>query len=152
MSGRHLTIVPPSPVFNVPECKSSRLPCIERSCRHHMSVGERATLPAGYDTCSLAAVDRHGEHTLDEVGRTLNLVRERVRTIQDDALTKLRRKHPEIADYLEGFTEAETFDFPDSVEISQYRHSSAHSEVRLISDETGTDSMFDVDVIAEAGA
>ena len=43
------------------------------------------------ETCSLDVADR-GEHTLDEIGQVMRVSKERVRTIEADGLSVLRRR------------------------------------------------------------
>lgn len=44
------------------------------------------------DTCALDVADR-GEHTLEEVGEVLGVVRERVRQIVEQGAASFRRRH-----------------------------------------------------------
>lgn len=97
---------PPRPMRRA-DCIDGPRPCPWLSCRHHLALdvgssgsitvyppadedGELA-LEAMADTCSLDVADR-GEHTLEEVGEVLGVVRERVRQIVDVALERVRRQ------------------------------------------------------------
>ena len=65
-------------------------PCTQVQCRYHLrhtGLGDHRTLPTR-DCALLVAAE--GPRTLDEVGEVLGLTGERVRQIEERALTKLR--------------------------------------------------------------
>jgi hypothetical protein len=71
-------------------CDELPRPCPRWACRYHL-FGE---IKDGHETeqsCALDIADE-GEHTLQEVGETLGITRERVRQIESRALRKLRRR------------------------------------------------------------
>jgi hypothetical protein len=77
------------------ECPTER-PCPYLTCRHHMAVDDLGRgvvhvldLPEGTSSCSLDVADA-GPSTLEEVGATLGLTRERVRQIEESALRKVK--------------------------------------------------------------
>ena len=80
------------------ECRSMPRPCPFVSCRHHLylEASERSIKVAFPDlepdelveSCSLDVADR-GEHTLEEVGELVNVTREHVRQICDQATPRL---------------------------------------------------------------
>lgn len=92
------------------DCIDGERPCPWVSCRHHLALDvtpfgalaltatatasdDELDLDAMTDTCSLDVADR-GDHTLEEVGEILGVVRERVRQIIEAALERMRRRHP----------------------------------------------------------
>lgn len=87
------------------ECESVRRPCPFVSCKWHMAIdaGERpgrvtinfpdvepTAIPA---TCALDIADEGGS-TLERVAEVMNMTRERVRQIEEQALAKVRRYLP----------------------------------------------------------
>lgn len=89
------------------DCKDGPRPCPWVSCRHHLyidGVNEAGVLRLPFpdlepwqlkETCSLDIADRGGA-TLEQVGATLNLTRERVRQIEAARLFKLRARVPHL--------------------------------------------------------
>lgn len=80
------------------ECVDMPRPCPYCSCKYHLYLDVNSaggivlrfpgkTLEELEDTCALDVADR-GEHTLDEVGKFLNLTRERVRQIETTAMKR----------------------------------------------------------------
>lgn len=59
-------------------------PCPWKTCEFHTVEGHQ-------ETCVLDAVDRTGEHTLEEIGEILNLTRERIRQVEQAALRRMKR-------------------------------------------------------------
>jgi hypothetical protein len=97
------------------ECKSFERPCPFVSCRHHLYLDvnpETGTIKLNFpdlevwemgETCALDIADRGGI-TLEEVGEIMNLTRERIRQIEDEALKSLRgdceKTKPQLKDFL----------------------------------------------------
>lgn len=94
------------------DCIDGPRPCPWLSCRHHLALDVSSTgsltthapleqddglaLEAMLETCSLDVADR-GEHTLEEVGEILGVVRERARQIIEVAFVRVRRqRRPEL--------------------------------------------------------
>ncbi len=85
------------------DCVDGPRPCPYATCRHHLfgdllpgSGNLRQTFPGiepweMQETCSLDVAERDGA-TLEEVGKVLNLTRERVRQIEEIGLQRLRRR------------------------------------------------------------
>ncbi len=82
------------------ECRGATRPCTFIACRHHLycdpnGVGSLVINFPDLDvhelpeTCALDAAER-GAMTLEEVGDTMNLTRERVRQLEVKGLAKLR--------------------------------------------------------------
>ncbi len=82
-------------------CVDGPRPCPFVSCRHHLAFEVTAAggLKANHpetdlddlaDTCALDVADRGGV-TLEEVGRRLNVTRERIRQEETKALRRLQR-------------------------------------------------------------
>ena len=72
----------------------SGAPCTQVQCRYHLAhigPGDHRTQPTR--DCALA-VAAEGPRTLDEVADVLGLTGERVRQIEERALTKLRNSAP----------------------------------------------------------
>ena len=85
---------------NRSQCKGGQRPCPWVSCRHHLAIevnahGSLVLVQPDVDvwdlreTCSLDVADRGGR-TLEEVGRDINLTRERVRQIEAQAIMFVR--------------------------------------------------------------
>lgn len=78
----------------VPGCvmPAGRGRCVHLSCRYHLSHPDRGgrSLRATHD-CALAVANR-GAHTLEEIAQILGMTRERVRQIEEAAITKLQSK------------------------------------------------------------
>ena len=89
------------------DCVNGPRPCPWVSCRHHLFFDEvrgkpRPTWPGLEpdelpETCSLDVADR-GEINLADIGRLLDLSRERVRQIESRALAKLLKRIQELND------------------------------------------------------
>jgi len=83
------------------ECKNSVRPCPWVGCRYHLYLDvneESGTIKFNFpgveieeliDCCALDVAEEEG-CTLEEVGATMNITRERVRQIEMEALGKLR--------------------------------------------------------------
>lgn len=83
------------------DCADLDRPCPFVSCRHHLYLDvnpDTGTIKLNFpglephelrETCSLDVADRDGV-TLEEIGRILNLTRERVRQIETRALLKVK--------------------------------------------------------------
>lgn len=82
------------------DCVDAPRPCPWISCRHHLAinvtdsgslqlVNAQLDLEALPDTCSLDVADR-GELTLEEVGRRLDLTRERIRQLERSGLRAMK--------------------------------------------------------------
>jgi len=84
------------------DCKDVPRPCPFVSCRHNtfLNVNEKGKLKIiqdvedvtamNKDNCSLDIVDKYGALTLEEIGKFMNVTRERVRQIADVACRKMR--------------------------------------------------------------
>ncbi len=83
------------------ECMDGPRPCPWVGCRHNLflDVTESGSLKFNHpgvdptemvDSCALDIADK-GNHALEEVGKYMNLVRERVRQIEAEGLIQLRR-------------------------------------------------------------
>ena len=89
------------------DCVNGPRPCPWVSCRHHLFFDEvkgktRPTWPGLEphelpETCSLDVADRE-EINLADIGRLLNVTRERVRQIESRALAKLLKRLQELND------------------------------------------------------
>lgn len=78
-------------------CPTAR-PCPRPQCRLHLGdVGD-----AHVDMTHSCALDlaEAGPLTLQEVGNAMGVSRERVRQLEEMAIAKIRRRAPELADYL----------------------------------------------------
>lgn len=95
---------------NRSECRHAAKPCPFVSCRHHLYLEVNNTGEIHYnfpdkevweigETCSLDVADR-GDHTLEEVGKILELTRERIRQNERDGKKKLI-KQIHLAEHLE---------------------------------------------------
>lgn len=84
------------------DCAGSDRPCLYVACRYNLflDVTDNGTIKFSHgpdvepedvigDSCALDVADRGGE-TLEEIGRSLGLTRERIRQIAKDALLSLR--------------------------------------------------------------
>ena len=69
-------------------CERTGVPCETSSCRHHIEYAEDLN-------CSLIAVDRHGDMTLDEVAKRMGLSLVRIKQIEESALGKLNKRNRE---------------------------------------------------------
>ena len=67
----------------VQECYKQRSPCDQRECRMHIEF------PSDLN-CTVIAVKKHGPMTLEEIGETFDLTRERVRQIKEKAIRRLK--------------------------------------------------------------
>lgn len=96
---------------NRSECASGFRPCPFVGCRYHLALdvgpegrnGRSVTIPKGLmsdpadvlyrmpDTCALDVADR-GPQTLDAIGNTLGVTKERIRQIEVSLLEKLKRR------------------------------------------------------------
>lgn len=89
------------------DCVKGLRPCPFVSCSHHLYLDVKETIKADSlrinwpclqpdemeETCVLDAVDRNLDGmTLEEIGNRMNITRERVRQIEKDIITKLRRR------------------------------------------------------------
>lgn len=74
------------------QCKTTCLrtgtACNTSDCRHHIEYEEDLN-------CSLIAIDKHGEMTLDEVSKRLGLTLVRIKQIEEKALNKLNKRNRE---------------------------------------------------------
>jgi DNA-directed RNA polymerase sigma subunit (sigma70/sigma32) len=59
--------------------------CRQKECRHWMKF-------SADQNCALICVAKHGNLTLEEVGKRLKISHVRVKQIQDKAIIKLERK------------------------------------------------------------
>jgi len=96
----------PPPPRNRSECRDGPRPCPHASCRYSLladitdagsvlHVFPDREIEELADTCALDVADRGGA-TLQEVGRRLNVTRERIRQIEFKAFRKLRHNAPEV--------------------------------------------------------
>ncbi len=88
------------------ECMGSSRPCPWVSCKHHLFLDVNpvtGSIKLNFPhlnvwdmthTCSLDVADRGGT-TLEEVGKILNLTRERIRQVEVRGLAKLKAVSPE---------------------------------------------------------
>jgi len=67
------------------ECRKDKKPCNKDSCRHWMSYEEDLN-------CSLIAVEDHGPMTLEEISKRMDITLVRVKQIQDEALSKIKKR------------------------------------------------------------
>ena len=95
------------------DCANAERPCPWVSCRHHLAVDVhqiRGSIKINFpdlevwemaDTCSLDVADRAGI-TLEEVGKIMNITRERTRQLEEEACTQLARsgEADTLRDYL----------------------------------------------------
>lgn len=84
-------------------------PCPFVWCKHHLylDVRESGSIVINYpdkevweleDSCVLDIIDKEEEITLEETGNRLNLTRERIRQIEKNAVSKIKRIHaPDLA-------------------------------------------------------
>jgi hypothetical protein len=85
------------------ECRSGSRPCIFVSCKYNLYIDVnpvtgsiKFNFPGKEiweieETCALDIAERGGI-TLEEIGELMNLTRERVRQLENDALHKVRRE------------------------------------------------------------
>lgn len=69
-------------------CLRTGISCEQRECRNYIEYPEDLN-------CTLIAVDKHGEMTLDEVSKRLGLTLVRIKQIEDKALLKLNKRNRE---------------------------------------------------------
>ena len=94
------------------DCQDGHRPCIFVGCRFHLFLDLNQTtgsiklnfpqsdLSEMPETCALDVADRGGI-TLEEVGKILNLTRERIRQVEAKGLEKLRRPtNKKLKEYL----------------------------------------------------
>ena len=103
----NVDFVPPPRPRTRGDCMDGPRPCPWVSCRHHLFFDEvkgktRPTWPGLEphelpETCSLDVADRE-EINLADIGRLLNVTRERVRQIESRALAKLLKRIQELND------------------------------------------------------
>lgn len=83
------------------ECAGGERPCLYVSCKYHLylDVNPSGSLKLNFpdkepgdmvESCALDVADRGGA-TLEEVGALTNVIRERVRQVEDQALERMRR-------------------------------------------------------------
>lgn len=88
------------------DCIDMPRPCPFVGCAHHLylDVNEDGAIKLNFpnkepweltETCALDVADRGGE-TLIEVGRMLNVSRERIRQIEERQLRRLKRDQPHL--------------------------------------------------------
>ncbi len=99
------------------DCANAVRPCPWVSCRHHLAIDVhqvRGSIKINFpdlevwemaDTCSLDVADRAGI-TLEEVGKIMNITRERTRQLEEEACTQLVRSGE--ADVLRDYVEQES--------------------------------------------
>lgn len=87
------------------ECVDAPRPCPWVGCRHHLAIDVNAKngaikynfpdieVEAMRESCTLDVAARGGV-SLEDVGEIMNLTRERVRQVEDDALAKIARHAP----------------------------------------------------------
>jgi hypothetical protein len=83
------------------ECKGGPRPCPFVACKHHLYLDvnpETGSIKLNFphlelsemkETCALDIADR-GAITLEEIGEIMNLTRERIRQLEQSALTKIQ--------------------------------------------------------------
>ena len=67
------------------KCIANKKECTEKKCRAWISYKKDFN-------CSNVAIERHGDMTLAEIAKRLNLSIVRIKQIQDKALQKLQKK------------------------------------------------------------
>ena len=95
------------------ECLSRKRPCPWVRCKHHFIwlVWDKLRDKSNDEitdcitemkfSCVLDIVDNYREMTLEQIGELLNLTRERVRQIEEKAITRIRKPTRERAPILE---------------------------------------------------
>lgn len=98
------------------QCRTISRPCLFVSCRHHLYLDVNTkTGSVKYnfpdkeiweleETCALDVAERGGA-TLDEVGRIMNLTRERIRQIELAGIEKLKLADREESDSIDAYSE-----------------------------------------------
>lgn len=93
------------------DCEDGERPCPFVGCKHHLYLDvnvDSGSITFNYpsrdpdeipETCSLDVADRGGV-TLADVGETMQLSRERIRQLEEKMFSKLKRKHPELAEII----------------------------------------------------
>jgi hypothetical protein len=100
-----IELPPPAPPATRAGCVDGPRPCLATGCRHHLAPEVRSgtrrkvslPLAAMVETCALDVADRGGE-TLEEVGRILNVTRERIRQIETIALRKMKARGVDLGE------------------------------------------------------
>ena len=67
------------------ECRKDKNPCKRENCRYWMSFSDDLN-------CSLIAAEDHGPMTLEDISKRMGLTLVRVKQIQDEALTKMKKR------------------------------------------------------------
>ena len=86
------------------ECRDLPRPCPYVGCRYHLYLdashagGIKYNYPAlevweCEHTCALDIAEQYGELNLEQIGRLMNVTRERVRQIEEASLAKLNRRN-----------------------------------------------------------
>ena len=95
------------------DCVRGIRPCPFVSCRYHLYMeigsGQRRTILPNFSTsdpteltqtCALDLAENNGPATLEAIGKSMNMTRERVRQIEKKFLTKLRETSYELYEFL----------------------------------------------------
>ena len=104
------------------ECADGPRPCPWASCRHHLllDVSGKGKIKLNFDTedpaelpdtCVLDVAERRGQDTLDNVGASMNVTRERARQIEAKAIRKVI-----ASDVAREFAEESGIDFGAALE------------------------------------
>ena len=84
------------------ECKENMRPCPHVGCKYHLYLDinkSNGSIKFNFpdlefdeldQTCALDIIEK-GESTLEDIGKHMNLTRERVRQIQDNVIMKLKK-------------------------------------------------------------
>ncbi len=95
------------------DCLKRRKPCPWVRCKHHFMwlMWDKLRDKSDHEiadcitkmksSCVLDMVDKYREMTLEQVGQVLNLTRERIRQIEEKAITRVRKPTKERAPILE---------------------------------------------------